>query len=269
MILCVYRTTIFFIVVVNIGGDSMKYLDKLSRIAHWQLSREEATDIINDYREMLEEKLSSKEKISYENPYQVIKCFRNNKQYFSWLLVFIVMITCLLSIGFSLFVKEYYGVLVVGLYILGQALSTFYFPMVDKTKVSQPYPKKFLFLFGLEVFLLLIILGISLEIYDTFHINLSLFENIVRADNIGKIITFMIQIFTTILSAISIFSLYEAKITDRRWRALYSFGITVIALCVFIFSNLYNTDLSSMQSIRYQVIVFWVTGCVVTGVCLH
>lgn len=247
----------------------MKYLDKLSRIAHWELSKEEAADIMNDYREMFEESLSSNEKISYENPYQVIKGLRDNKQYFSWLLVFIVMITCLLSIGICLFFKQYYFELVFVMYILAQGFSTFYFRMVDKGKLSDPCPRKLILLLGVEVFLLLIILGISNELYCEFSINISLFKNIVTPQDIGKITAFMIQIIAVILTVISKFSLYKAKISDRRWRALYSFGITVVTLCVLIFSNLYDTDLSGTQSVWYPVITFLATGCVITGVCLH
>lgn len=250
----------------------MKGLDRLSRAAYWQLSREEAADIINDYQEMFEEKLSSRDSCSceFDKPYRVIKCLRNNKQYFIWMSAFSAMIICLLLMSVCLLFREYYFWMVVGLFIFGESLSIFYFQVADRERLYKPCPRGLLSLLFAELILALVVLSVAAMPYIGFNTEMVLpLKGILSEENLGRTLTYIIQIITVIMIVLGVFSLYKAKISDRRWRALYGFGITVVGLCDFTSSNLQSVNLSNGQSPWFLLIVLLVIGGIATGVSLY
>lgn len=111
------------------------------------------------------------------------------------------------------------------------------------------------------------ILGPSIQVYDGFSI--LFFKGLLQPENVGEIATFIIRLIMVAVIMLSAFSIYKARITDRRWRALYNFGITIVVLCAFVFSAFYDTDLSDKQNIWCQVISFFAIGCVITGGSLY
>ncbi len=250
---------------------AMKDLDRLSRAAYWQLGKEEATDIINDYKEIFEEKFSVGADLSYklDHPYQIIKCLRNKRQYFRWISVFSIMIICLLSMAACLFTGGYYLWSVAGLYFIGEGLSMLYFRSLDREKRHEPRPRKLLLFMFAELVLALVILSVAIMSYIGFNTEMVQVFDILSSENIGRTITRVIQIIAVILSGLGVFSLYKAKVSDRRWRALYCFGITVVLLCSFVVSYQHSVNLGSDQGVWSLFIAFLGIGCMITGVSLY
>lgn len=248
----------------------MKYLKRLSRMAYWQLSREEASNVLKDYQGIFEQKSFNGEDLTCEldTPYQVIKRLRNTKQYFIWMSVFSVMAICALSMTVSLLFREYYLWIIAGLYILGEGLSIVYFRVTDCERLYTPCPKGLLLLMSAELILAFAVLSVA-GMIDFNREMLLPVRDILGDENVGRTISFLIQTIASILSALSIFGIYKAKVSDRRWRALYSFGITVIGVCNFISLTLQSTNLSSGQSPWFSLIIILATGCVATGVSLR
>lgn len=114
------------------------------------------------------------------------------------------------------------------------------------------------------------ILGLSIQVYDGFsRFSILFFKGLLQPENVGEIATFIIRLIMVAVIMLSAFSIYKARITDRRWRALYNFGITIVVLCAFVFSAFYDMDLSDKQNIWCQVISFFAIGCVITGGSLY
>lgn len=250
----------------------MKYLDRLSRAAYWQLSREEAADIMNDYQEMFEEKLSMGESLPDESgdPYQVIKCLRNNKQYFTWMFAFCAMLMCLFSMTACLFLREYALWIVVCMYIFSEVLSVLYFRATDRERVYGPRPGGLSWLLAAELIIALVILSVVAVLFAGFNPKMLLpFWDILGPENIGVTITRVIETAALILAGLSVLGLYKAKINDRRWRALYSFGITVIALFALIISAMHSVDLSGGQINWFSCAALFGAGCIAAGVSLY
>lgn len=208
------------------------------------------------------------QKMEFDTSCQVIKRLRNTKQDFIWVSVFSVMAICALSMTVSLLFREYYLWIIAGLYILGESLSLVYFRVTDCERTYTPCPRGLLLLMLAELVLVFAVLGVA-GMTDFNREMLLSVSGILGDENVGRTISFLIQTIATILSALSIFGIYKAKVSDRRWSALYSFGITIIGLCDLVSLNLQSTNLSSGQSPWFSLIIILATGCAVTGVSLY
>lgn len=158
---------------------------------------------------------------------------------------------------------------VVGLYFIGEGLSMLYFRSLDREKRHEPRPRKLLLFMFAELVLALVILSVAIMSYIGFNTEMVQVFDILSSENIGRTITRVIQIIAVILSGLGVFSLYKAKVSDRRWRALYCFGITVVLLCSFVVSYQHSVNLGSDQGVWSLFIAFLGIGCMITGVSLY
>ena len=52
----------------------------------------------------------------------------------------------------------------------------------------------------------------------------------------------------TAAAVTGLFGLVKARMSDRRWRALYIMGLLVLVECVLVIANLVSMDLGSLSS---------------------
>lgn len=74
------------------------YLTRLERWARWMLPRQEAEDVIADYRDIAADPEMLR---GLDKPRDVIRPLVQKKPYYTWLAAFAVMAACVLAVGFS------------------------------------------------------------------------------------------------------------------------------------------------------------------------
>lgn len=74
------------------------YLTRLERWARWMLPRQEAEDVIADYRDITADPEMLR---GLDKPRNVIRPLTQKKPYYIWLAAFAVMAACILAVGFS------------------------------------------------------------------------------------------------------------------------------------------------------------------------
>lgn len=80
------------------------YMTRLERAARWRLPRQEAEDVIADYRDIISHPPRSEEELRREvgDPEKVIQMLVSpTRAYRVWLAAFIIMAACILTLGFS------------------------------------------------------------------------------------------------------------------------------------------------------------------------
>ncbi len=81
------------------------YMTRLERWARWMLPRQEAEDVIADYRDIVADEELFRE---LDTPQNVIKPLVQKRPYYAWLAAFILMAACILTLGFSPTAIGYY-----------------------------------------------------------------------------------------------------------------------------------------------------------------
>lgn len=238
----------------------MNLINKIDRVAHWRLNRREADDIVRDYREFFSDSISDGKEIScnYTVVRQSIKSMGDKKQYWIWMTMFSLMLFSLISIVSLLFSREYYLGPILCLFMFGLGLSTFYFLFTDQTKLCKQIPPKlFLSLF------VLLILSMIVCMYIWFNIQVApkFLDSSIRGW-LGQSVTWLVQIVGVVAGGTGIFGLYMAKVYDRRWRAVYSAGLTISVSGVFLLSYLHTYDLLNLNLWT----LYCICGCVVMGI---
>lgn len=73
-------------------------MSRLERWARWMLPRQEAEDVIADYRDIVADEELFR---GLDRPRNVVKPLAQKKLYYTWLAVFAVAAACILAVGFS------------------------------------------------------------------------------------------------------------------------------------------------------------------------
>lgn len=251
------------------------YMEKLERAARWRLPREEAEDVIADYRDIVadEELLRG-----LDRPRDVVKPLTQPKQYRIWLAVFFVLSACILIPGISpqpiapglfriCFRVDTWGwapLLHLGpvFALVGVAGALVWFRRMGRKEGRLPK--------ALAVLLAVLLACLTAVLaFDWFWMRdpngfaamwgetppFVLFGLVGPIGPAGQMVSRSVHIFEEILqnggtlaALLGVFGLVKARMNDRRWAAVYVLSMAVMLLAI--------------ESLRMLIYVEWDLGYV-------
>ena len=213
--------------------NNHEYLKKLSLIAHWKFSREEAEEIIDDYKLFSADMHGDELLTRLGNPSQALVQIQSRTRYSLWLAAFLWMAFCMIGLTIELFSfaqNRYWEAFLLG---TGFIISIGWFLKTERGYVyKRPLSK------GIPILLLIMLAAICCEWW--------LFREGNRSSSLQYAKFFRTALLCTgCTSALAGMSgLVMAKLRDRRWRAVYTAALTVLANSVFIFSICHDIHLN-------------------------
>lgn len=261
------------------------YMRRLTWAARWQLTPAEAQTMLDDYEEILNHSSYSEDEIPGElsAPWQAARLLAEPRHYRRWLVVFTLLSACLLLPALSPAgpmldlweLLRYSPFLQMLLFLLGLTLSFFWFQATGVRKAENKLPKGMLPL-------LLLLSAASLVTWAAIYLILFRAQELVHITQQMENGTFPYplhpsQILVWILKSICFLSalageygLIQARLADRRWRALYTLGITTcflsLAILMALTSLYFPVDWRS--SCMQSCILLTVAGLAGTGASL-
>jgi len=273
------------------------YMARLERAARWRLPRQEAEDVISDYRDIVGDPPRPEEELRRDvgDPEQVIKLLVSPpRAYRIWQAVFIVMAAIILAVGFSgtfigyplwrlLFdgwINRPYGAY---LTFLGATLALVWFRWKgQKTgRLSKAVP------ILLAVFLAFIgtvlwFCWIASCDYDAF---LTMWGQIIGwiGPNRGTKISASFYLLrsamiygSAVISVVGTYSLVRARTDDRRWSSVYVLALAAIIMALLVVDWTGRMDVAStiltveeeMRQMLTRCAVITAVSLVGTGVAL-
>lgn len=226
-----------------------KYFNKLSAIAHWKFSREEAVDIINDYMLLAEDAYMQGDDFMSQigSPVQAMAQIQGMSRYRLWLLAFGWMFFCMAGLTVELFSYTQNRYWDVFLLATGVMVSVGWFFKAEKGYVyKRPVSK--------QIIILLLIMTILLCIEWWMFVIGNYSSSLQFAD----FFRFMILSIGSLSVAIGMLGIVIAKLSDRRWRSIYTVALTVLSNSVFIFSICHDITLD-------RTIECWYTPYILQG----
>lgn len=220
------------------------YLHRLSRMAHWLLSPNEAAEVIADYTELLSTQKHSDADLyrDFGTPYHAVWLVCPLKSYLRWLAVFIALSFLLLlpvvwvAGSFSL-TSDASFVMTIQLAAAEILLLLWFRKYGGKQKFSYAIP---------------IILGIIMIIgFCEAGFLWYLQKMILSAAQtqsfiwIGSATHISLKIIVILCGILGIYGLINARFHDRRWCAVYIASFTIIALCITVLQILTSMNLES------------------------
>ena len=218
------------------------YLHRLSRMAHWLLSPGEATEVIDDYTELLSTKNRSDTDLyrDFGTPYHAVRLVCPLKPYLHWLAVFIALTFLLLfpviwvAGSFSL-TSDVSFVMTIQLAAAEILLLWWFRKYGGKQKFSYAIP---------------IILGIIMIIGFCEAGFLWYLQKIILSAAqtqscfwIGSTGHISLKIIVIVCGILGIYGLINARLHDRRWCAVYIVSFTLTALCITVLQILTSMNL--------------------------
>lgn len=245
--------------------DKDIYLKKLSFIVRWRLPKAEADEVLADYAEILSQRPTEDFNHLVKEmgkPIQAARLLTEPKAYRRWLVAFTLMTTCILLPEAMLLWARRGGwsseEAVVVLLLSGIIAALLWFRPIRGEK-KKPLPQKLLP--ALAVLLMVpmvagaILWGLALGVWET-----------LPARFYGIFSTWVLCIAGTATAIISIWGLFKARTSDRRWRALYVLGLTALAECTLVMLLLSSMSLDS--SLPNWWVEYVLRGAAVGGVGL-
>lgn len=227
------------------------YLARLSRAAHWRLPRLEADEMVADYQELLAEAPRSEAELDRDlgSPVQAVRALGREKAYRVWLAVFTLLALALVLPVLSFFwpvwgaLERYHIQLLYVLMAAGLGLSLVWFFWSDRARDRRPLPKGLL---PLLVFLLAAGCGVTafFWVYLIAVLNGGAIAAIPPGQT-GPFISALFELLGALAALLGVLGLVRARLGDRRWRALYTLGLTAAAVSLFILSFLRSMSLDS------------------------
>lgn len=247
------------------------YLESVTLWARWCLPKKEADEVTADYKELLAEDSRSEQQLlkDFGTPYQAVRPLTRAESYRGWLVVFAVLAACGMGLGwitFSPWAWDNASMLWIRvLWGVGLVISLVWF---WRKQPKSPLPKGLVpMLFPMPV-LACAALGISWWL-------VKLFRDDVEAVNSSWILPFChafpqaIEILGLLFGLLVIYALVKARISDRRWAAVYAIGMTslfVLANLTVLFTSLDNPEAVLIALWRHNLPAL--AGVVVAGVFL-
>jgi hypothetical protein len=228
--------------------DKQTYLKKFSLAARWYLPRQEASEVIADYKTMLSERTEPDVDLVAElgKPSQAVRLLREKRAYARWLTAFILMALCLLAQEVWLltarFPRPTYWMAMP--LVIGLIAAILWFCRDFSVKGAIPR--------GLlpAVFALVVILAVALIILRCISENLP-------AGHIGSIARLVLLIAGVVAGILALWGLIQARVTDPRWAVLYVFGFIVLMICALLMADLISMDLDAASSSLLNRILGW------------
>ena len=266
-----------------------RYMRQLAQAACWQMTPEEARMMLNDYEELLAHSSYSEDEMPREigDPWQAVRLLADPRHYRRWLLFFALLSACILLPAVSPLFGMYElwdfftgtaPFLPDALFLLGLVLSFFWFQKTGARRAERGLPKRILPL------LLLLSAG-CLAAWATIYVVLLHPEGLTRViqqlennstlyyiPRPGQMLGTALTYLSLLCAGIGQYGLIQARLTDRRWRAVYALGLTASALCIAILTVLVSMNLDfspgwQIPCLR-KCILLTIAGLVGTGAAL-
>lgn len=220
--------------------DAQTYLKKFSRIVRWKLPKSEADEVLTDYQEMLAQ-CSGETTQALGQPAQAARLLSEPKMYYRWLAVFGLLTFCLLLSEFFLLRASFAQYPTVRMYLLlfvGLIGSLLWFrpqPGEDrKSSLPKGLGPMLLGLLALAVAVAGLLAGLAQGVWQALPAGLY-----------GRVANGALLLMGTAAAIFGLFGLVHARLSDRRWCALYSLGFTVLVECVLVHALLVNMSLDT------------------------
>ena len=208
------------------------YLVQLSRAACWWLPPEEAEEVTADYRDMLAQDPRSYEELrrDFGPPYQAVLRVCSVRPCLRWLAVFCILAACLLFPvvwmyrGYEIYSGVFgWGNMVFGVLLLGAVLSMIWFQRGGVRAGKLPRT-----LFVLLALLFALGVGVGVLAWSIF--SLRILELPYWSVGVGTTITVGLRLISILAALAGLLGLVQARVEDRRWRAVFVLGLTVLLL---------------------------------------
>lgn len=273
------------------------YMARLERWARWMLPRQEAEDVIADYRDIVGAPPRPDDELLRElgRPRSVIRPLAQARQYRTWLAVFAVMAACILlpadsplplglyPVWFSLFSPDGFIISGVPIFlwfmITGLALSLVWF-RPRRGEGRAPLPRSILIVLAVLLAAMALVWWTFWQITlypggalanPIFHLGMDFWWPLGGHYVGGNLFSFLLEWSAIPLAAVGITGLVKARLRDRRWRAVYFLSLTAIMLAFAVLALLTSMSLdpdTRLVSTRRLCIEITVFGLVGTGVSL-
>lgn len=263
------------------------YMTRLEYAARWRLPRQEAEDVIADYRDIAGSPPRSDEELRRDlgRPRDVVKPLAQPKQYRAWLAVFAVMAACLLIPAVSQFSFGLYRLF--WPYFPGTQLSllagtilvlAWSRPRRGERKAALPraIPITLAVLLALIAFSWWIFWQLTLFpggalTNPIFH--LSVYIPIGHMSYSANLLHLLLAFELPLLAVVGMTGLVRARLGDRRWLAAYVLSLSALLLALRVISILTSMDPSAtLESLFAEtmpvMIEIMVVGLLGTGVAL-
>lgn len=263
------------------------YMTRLEGWARWMLPRQEAEDVIADYRDIV----SDPELLQgLGKPHSVVKPLVQTRQYRVWLAVFAVMAACILTLGISPTAigypfwmayftswRHYHSALAVALLGAVLALVWFRWQGFKSPKRSKAIP---ILLVALTAWTGALVLVGWLAMRDPagFSEALGQVPSLIGPDRMvslsAEILSFFLTYGSVLMALLGTFALVRARTQDRRWAAVYVLALAAMMVCLDALALFaYMGPLEDLTGNWYQFelakyAAIYTVGLVGTGVAL-
>ncbi len=272
------------------------YLSSLSRAARWCLPPAEAAEVLEDYRDLIEQEPRSEEALRRDlgSPWNAARQLVQPKAYRRWVAVFAVLAACVLPpavlpllrelSGRAMFRFDAYGAdwlwwfpglcdrvipFRTGLLLAGVALALVWFRRGKGEDKCRTLPK------GVMPLLLLLLMGMAFQWVNAWILlnePVKVWEWL--TSEIVEALRLAMTLDMFVMGVIGVFALVKARMTNRRWRAVYIPALAGSVLGMAIYALWCYADLSAVGTAGWQTpilleyIAITVLGLVGTGVSL-
>ncbi len=260
------------------------YLSRLSRAARWYLPPAEAAEVLEDYREIVEGRSEEELRRDLGTPRAAMRQLAQPKAYRRWLAVFFILSACVLLPavdpileGLSL-TAWLSGICAhpfwtsngelarhsMPLFPLGIVLPLFWFQWnggKGRALSKRTLPIFALVLLGIAWvwFLFWVILTERFDVIDFLFPNMAWIVRLITCLNILS------------AGAAGMTGLIKSRLEDRRWRAMYIWGLTGVVLSSFlwqVFTSMNLTDGYWQGPYWMRLVFITLAGLIGTGVSL-
>ena len=241
------------------------YLQLLRRAVRWRLPPAEAEDVLSDYAEML---TGADDALMMEAPASVARSLTDAKGYRRWLTAFGGMALCLVLHAYWVLLPSYWNGQLwfpLILFSLGAGGALFWFAPQSK-RAKTPLPRGLRpAIVGLLVLTLLCAGVIAALAMQWLHA--------LPPAWYGRTAHAALTLTALAATAAGVCGLVGARLTDRRWRALYVLALLVAADCALVLFTLRGMDPGVRDSLwltrsLLRLGAFNLAGLAATGVAL-
>lgn len=256
------------------------YLNRLTWAARWQLPPKEAAEVAADYADLLAGDGRTEEALMQEvgAPWRAVRLVRPPKSYGRWLIVFALLSACLALPLYWLLVwytptlsGVQWSSFIFGLFFLGAGLglSLFWFGRQGQREQGGLPLSWYACMAGLLV-LLACVWGLT---YCCFSPKLLEWAARWRPAQVGQTIHAGLKLIGLLAALAGLLGAVLARLTDRRWRAVYVLGLTVLLMALLLYSVLTSMDLTTTGELwwfpyLWRMALLTAAGLAGTGVSL-
>ena len=212
--------------------ESSNYLRRLAWEARWRLPKEEAEEIIADYTELLEGDSRSAKELFRDlgTPRQAVRLLdEKDDAYHRWLATLAVLTLYIGVPWVCLFTQNHHANYAIFLLLLGAASSIRWFRRTGQENPPEktPLPR------GLRPLLALQAAAVCVGIAGWSGIIAVLNgAGWILPSQMGVLSAWIFRLAGTAAAGIGLFGVIRARMSDRRWITLYTFGMMTVVLCV-------------------------------------